>query len=94
MHRNVSIAEARNRLTRLVKDVEAGANVRLTRRGKLVAVLVSRGEYQRLRKQKQSLTKSLRTWRARLPRGFEGFSRQEVESLRDRSQGREVRLQS
>lgn len=44
-----SIAEARNNLARLVHVAEDGEPVRLTRRGRPVAVLLSLGEYERLR---------------------------------------------
>ena len=46
--RQTSIAEARDRLASLVHDVEAGAPVEITRRGRPVAVLVAYHEYQRL----------------------------------------------
>ncbi len=45
MARRVSIADARNHLTVLVRDVERGKKVELTRRGKRVAVLMSCDEY-------------------------------------------------
>lgn len=92
MDREVSVAEARNRLTRLLKDVEAGGRVSVTRRGRRIAVLVSQREYARLRTSRPSPAEALRAWRARLPQDFEGFSETEVASLRDRSLGREVRL--
>ena len=43
-----SIAGARDRLASLVHEVEAGAPVEITRRGRPVAVLVGYHEYQRL----------------------------------------------
>jgi antitoxin Phd len=46
--KTASIAEARDRLASLVHDVENGAPVEITRRGRPVAVLVSYHEYQRL----------------------------------------------
>ena len=46
--KTASIAEARDRLASLVHDVEDGAPVELTRRGRPVAVLLSYHEYQRL----------------------------------------------
>lgn len=46
--RQTSIAEARDRLASLVHEVEEGAPVEITRRGRPVAVLVSYHEYQRL----------------------------------------------
>jgi prevent-host-death family protein len=42
-----SIAQAKDHLTRLVRQAEQGEPVRITRRGKPVAVLVSAAEYQR-----------------------------------------------
>lgn len=46
-----SIADARNHLTRLIHQAEAGEPVHITRRGKPVAVLLSAGEYARMRQQ-------------------------------------------
>lgn len=49
MEKTFSISEAKDRLPRLVHEAEAGAPVALTRRGKAVAVLISKAEYDRLR---------------------------------------------
>lgn len=92
MSHRVSIAEARNHLTGLVRDVERGKRVELTRRGKRVAVLVSSGEYDRLRTARPSLGEALRAWRTHLPADFEGLTAEEILSLRDPSLGRDVRL--
>jgi len=43
-----SIAEARNNLPSLVRAAESGKAVELTRRGKPVAVLIGRRQYERL----------------------------------------------
>jgi len=48
MPKKYSIAVARNNLAKIVREAEAGQEVALTRRGKSVAVLVGRGDYQRL----------------------------------------------
>jgi len=48
MSKKYSIAEARNNLPKIVKEAEAGREVALTRRGKSVAVLVGRSDYERL----------------------------------------------
>jgi len=92
--RKVSLAEARDHLTGLVRDVERGQRVDLTRRGKRVAVLVSAEEYDRLKRPHatdgRAFLKALEDWRARLPDDFEGFSDDEVRSWRDRSPGRHV----
>ena len=48
MSRKYSIAEARNSLPKIVREAEAGRGAALTRRGKSVAVLVGRIDYERL----------------------------------------------
>jgi prevent-host-death family protein len=48
MSKAYSIAEARNQLSRVVHEAEDGGEVRLTRRGKPVAVVLSMEEFQRL----------------------------------------------
>jgi prevent-host-death family protein len=85
--RKVSLAEARNHLTGLVRDVERGNRVELTRRGKPVAVLVSREEYDRLRADRLSPSAAFRAWREEAPTDYDGFDLPE----RDPSPGRDVR---
>jgi prevent-host-death family protein len=48
MRKQHSIAEARSNLPKLVRAVESGEPIELTRRGESVAVLVGRKEYERL----------------------------------------------
>jgi prevent-host-death family protein len=48
MAKQQSIAEARRSLPSLVRDVESGKSVELTRRGQPVALLIGRREYERL----------------------------------------------
>ena len=48
MAKQQSIAEARSNLPSLVREVESGRSVELTRRGQPVAVLIGRQEYVRL----------------------------------------------
>lgn len=48
MTKTYSIAEARDHLTELVRAVEDETVIQLTRRGKLVAILLSPDEYERL----------------------------------------------
>jgi prevent-host-death family protein len=48
MTKRQSIAEARIHLPSLIREVESGDTVELTRRGEPVAVLVGRREYMRL----------------------------------------------
>ena len=63
MAKSYSIAEARNGLTGIVHDVERGAQVEITRRGKRVAVLVSSAEYERLTESRRDLWEALQKWR-------------------------------
>ena len=46
---DISIAEAHNRLSHWLKQVEKGKAVRITNRGKPVGVIVDPDEYERLR---------------------------------------------
>jgi prevent-host-death family protein len=48
MAQRYAIAEARANLPSLIDEVEAGATIELTRRGEVVAVMLSISEYQRL----------------------------------------------
>ena len=50
-----SIAEAKNNLSGLVHEAEQGHPVRLTRRGKPVAVLISTEQYERLSKPRKKI---------------------------------------
>ncbi|MES0874839.1 type II toxin-antitoxin system Phd/YefM family antitoxin [Sinimarinibacterium thermocellulolyticum] len=78
--RTVSIADAKNRLTELLREVECGAPLAISRRGRVVAVLLADGEYQRLRTAAGSADFSafLASWRARAGAGFEGVSPEEL----------------
>ena len=87
-----SIADARNHLPRLVRKVEEGKTVVLTRRGRLVAYVVSeRAYYLRLTTSGAGLREALQSFVAERPRGGSLTSRQ-IASLRDRGPGRKVTL--
>ena len=89
--REVPITEAKNALTALVHQAEAGKPVRLTRRGKPVAVLVSEEAYRRLEAgaaQQSDLWEFVERWRAALPADWEGITAEEAQSWRDRTLGR------
>ena len=92
MTKSYSIVEARSRLSSVLREVERGAHVELTRRGRPVAVVLSARDYERLRGGGRTFTQALAALRRKkgfrgveLPAGF-------IESLRDRSSGREVGL--
>ena len=93
MARQQSIAEARSSLPSLVREVESGRPVELTRRGEPVAVLIGRRQYVRLTSRQR-----------RFSEAYEDFTRDfNLEELaidpervfagvRDATRGREVDL--
>lgn len=83
-----SIAEARNQLSSIVHEAERGQPVELTRRGELVAVILSANVYRRLTAGGTGLWNAIEAWR-------EGFDvadldiDPEVFNVRDPSPGRD-----
>jgi prevent-host-death family protein len=64
--REYSVAEARDKLPALVHEAERGRPVRITRRGKRAAVLISEAEYRRSHGGAGSgLAAAIEAWRAR-----------------------------
>lgn len=59
-----SIAEARNRFAALVHEVETDGPVQITRRGEVVAVLISQEEYERLSRRQSGFMKAVSEFRA------------------------------
>lgn len=55
MTKSFSISQAKDQLPRIVHEAEAGGAVALTRRGKPVAVLISKAEYDRLQRRKRRI---------------------------------------
>jgi len=86
-----SIADTRNNLTELIRKVERGTPIGVTRRGKLVAVMVSPAEYERMNASSTGLAEALDRWMKERPR-HGVFTRRQIEALRDRRPGRKVRL--
>ncbi|MDQ3459109.1 MAG: type II toxin-antitoxin system Phd/YefM family antitoxin [Deinococcota bacterium] len=91
MARDYSIIEARNQLAKLVREVEKGSAVELTRRGKPVAVLVSVAEYRRLTSDGSGFWEALVRFRRDTSLEAEGIE-EVFGEVRDRSTGREVAL--
>lgn len=81
-----SIAEAKNQLPELVRAAEGEGAVEITRRGEPVAVLVSKEEYERLRRRRSSFAQEAERFRRRHATS-EDLS-QALEGLRDPSPGR------
>jgi prevent-host-death family protein len=82
----VSIAEAKNHLPRVVQQAEAGETIHITRRGKPVAVLISDREFARLSAPRQGFTEFAQEWRKNMiARGIEFPTAGELDNLRDNS---------
>ena len=87
-----SIAEARNRFTEIVRMAERGKPVRLFRRGKAVAVVLSIREYQQLATPGDFWTPLVK-FREQIERGErEGVEPDVFAGVRDSAPGREVAL--
>jgi prevent-host-death family protein len=88
--RRVSVAEAKDRLPALIHEAEEShAPVEITRRGKVVAVLVSSAEYAPRRKAKRSVVDEIRGIFQKYGVA-RGFTDEEVAALRARGPGRKV----
>jgi prevent-host-death family protein len=87
-----SIAEARASLPTLVDEVQAGNEVELTRRGKPVAVVVSREAYDRLRSARVRFTDAYDAFRARFSMHDLAGETDLFADVRDHSPGRAVDL--
>ncbi len=90
MENQYSIAEAKNKLPSIIHSVEKGPLVKLTRRGRPVAVLLSIQEYERLSQKKKGFWLALKSFR-KLAEGEDiEISNTDFKGLRDYSPGREV----
>ena len=67
MDRTYSIAEARNDLSNVVREAEAGRPVTLSRRGKVVAVVVSSAAFANLQAQRPTLSAAIAAFRQEYP---------------------------
>ncbi|MCZ2112390.1 MAG: type II toxin-antitoxin system Phd/YefM family antitoxin [Anaerolineae bacterium] len=90
--RRYSIAEARDKLTAVIREVEKIAPVELTRRGEPVAVIISIDEYRRLAAPAETFSAAYERFRPKiggedLDLGPELFS-----DIRDLDPGREPEL--
>ncbi len=90
MENKYSIAEAKNKLPSIIHSVEKGPSIKLTRRGRPVAVLLSIQEYQRLSQKKEGFWRALKAFREIAEKEGIEISNADFQGLRDYSQGREV----
>lgn len=87
MTQTYSVAEAKNKLTHILRDIESGQTVEITRRGKPVGVLLSIREFDKLQGKKPSLWQAIQDFRN--DPDFEGVDEDWLEGVRDQSPGRE-----
>lgn len=92
MSKRYSIAEARASLPSIIDEVESGAGVELTRRGKPVAVMVSMPEYARLRQKRTDFKEAYRHFLKGRRLHDVGVEPEFAGELRDRAVGRKVPL--
>jgi len=79
--KSVSVAEARNHLTELLRDAENGWPVTIERRGEAVAVLLSAADYEQLMRAASAgdFAAWCQRWRERQSASFDGISNDELE---------------
>src|SRR5262245_55143083 len=90
--RRFSIAHARAELPGILRAVERGASVEITRRGLPVAVVLSISERERLGTGRRTFSEAYDAFLARHRGDLPAVDRGYFEALRDRSAGRKVRL--
>ncbi len=91
--KQLSIAEARDQFTSLIRDVETDKLVEVTRRGKPVAVVLSIEEYRRLTAKETSFWSAYEVFREKFDPEIYGLSEaDDFPPPRDTSPGREVEL--
>ena len=90
--KSYSIAHTKNHLPVLVHSLESNPSIPITRRGKIVAYLVSTKEYEALKGKRRKFTDSWKTLRDSDDFKKYTLSDKEVSSWRDSSTGRDVSL--
>jgi prevent-host-death family protein len=90
-----SIAEANNKLAKIVRDAESGKPVKLVRRGKPVAVVLSLREYERLARPKEDFWSAYLRWRSQVD--WSQITNDEItqvfKDVRDSSPGRDFEFE-
>lgn len=92
MSQYYSIAEARSHLSTIVYQAEAGQRVELTRRGKSVAVVLSIGEFARLRAERRRFSDAYQRFLATHVLREVGVEECDFTAGRDRDAGRLTKL--
>ena len=92
MSNQYSVADTRRDLPQILREVEGGAWVQITRRGEPVAVLISLSEYRRLSGEGGSFLESYKLWEDATAAEDRAITADFFDELRERSPGREVDL--
>ena len=92
MDKQFSIADAKNKLSSIVRDVEAGNSLKITRHGKPIAVLLSIREYELLKTKKGNFWSKLMKFRQEMDREKVEITDADFMDLRDSFSGREVNI--
>jgi prevent-host-death family protein len=85
-----SVAEAKNQLPQLLREVEKGKPVEITKHGEPVAVVLSVGDYKQLVSKEKAGSFWNKVTALRALADFEAVELEDLKNLRDTSQGREV----
>lgn len=89
MQKQFSLTEVKNKLPLIIRSVEKGPSVKLTRRGRPVAVLLSIHEYDQLCGRKRNFWNALKAFRQVIEKEDIEISDSDFQELRDSSSGRE-----
>ena len=92
MPKAYSVADARASLPRILDEVESGMDVHLTRRGHAIAVMVSTRRYEALAGAGVKFDAAYRAFLGRHSPADLGLDTEFFDRLRDRREGRRVRL--
>ena len=93
MPKQQSIAQARNSLPSLVREVESGGAVELTRRGEPVAVLLGRRQYARLTSRHRRFAEAFEDFARDVDLAELAIDPEKIFSrVREKTRGREVEL--
>lgn len=92
MAKSYSLAAARAHLPQLLDDAEAGKDVRLTRRGHPIAVLLSLGRYEALQRGGSNFGDAYRAFVERHGAKTIGLGSDYFTATRERTAGRKVPL--
>jgi prevent-host-death family protein len=92
MAKTYSVADARSHLPEILDEIEMGKDIHLTRRGRLVGVVLSAERYDALRAKRASFAGAYARFLEQHSMDDLGFETSFFEALRDRRAPRDVDL--